>query len=325
VQRSRSNAVQIDNRVVGCVSLRRRALRRLAKRGALGVRRHRVAGRRGCLSRSCLGGRLRPAASTDFAAMLGQAGSCALVLAARSSLRSIDLSQALRRPSANPPGLRFSPPPKSRARHPRHPARQGLLSWKEERLKCARAGERDRRSRRAKVISPIGMSGYQYQVASRADALHRKLGRRPRGPDVHARLRERTSMSFLLKRGDIDRAGRRGFLLRDFGGGEKRRTGGSAEGRRSAWLRSRERRGCVAARTRAEEPARPSIAAKSSGGRRPQSRPPRHERSRNPRRPATRRSPSALDPPLRSPAKRQRRRQTSAAWIHTDEERQNSI
>ena len=140
--------------------------------------------------------------------------------------------------------------------------------------------------------------------ASRASAHHRKLARRPPVPDVHARLRERTSMSLLLQRGDVDRAGRRGFLLRDFGGGEKRRAGGSAEGRRSAWLRSPERRGRVAARTRAEEPAWPSIAAQSvqAAGR---SRPPRHERNRNPRRLATRRFAERPRPPaLRRLAKR---------------------
>ena len=186
----------------------------------------------GFLLRSCVRGRLRPAAFARLRCgarrpglrrqVVGVAGLCWRPAAQR-RLALLGLASL-----GNPGRLRSSPLPNSRNRNP-HPPRSAtfLAGLMRRQKKCARAGERVRCYPRADRIAPRGGPARQ-------------------GPNGSSRG-GRTCLAFSLacasalqcfpaKARRRRRAGRRGLPSRDFGSGEARRRPGlpRAAGPRSA-------------------------------------------------------------------------------------------
>ena len=269
-------------------------------------------------------GRLRPAACARLRSVLGGQGFVGRSARSRLALalhRTARLGLLGLAALGDPVRLRSSPLPTSREGNPRHPARRRLLAWG-ERLKCARAGERD-----VEPATPPGRLALARSAAPfvRAKRWRSEPSRWRATHDDLARLRERISMSFPAKRGDIAKRG--GVGVWRAMSGAARRAGG--QGCRAQPAEEAEARCALCAAARVQVCYAPTFRrspvrrAPSAVARRPQAVADRGtpERARLPRHPAPRglRTPPPAGKPLRSYAKRQRRRHHTLAprqrWI----------
>ena len=279
------------------------------RRLALGERASRCGWR--VLFRSCVRGRLRPAAFARLRCgarrpglrrkVVGVADSCQRPIAQR-RLVLLDLASL-----GNPGRLRSSPLPKSRNRNPHPPRSAMFLAWQMRRQKSALAKASESEGHRVQA-GPL-----------------RGAGRRANGPNGSSRgglacltfsfALASALQSFFSQARRRRRVGRRGLPSRDFGSGEERRRPGLP---RAAGPRRASRRCAVG---REHGPATPATSCRSPGRRAPQrsrakaagrSRPRTHERAGNPRHPA----PRDLQAPPAAPALRPRRSAQRRRQVH---------